>query len=84
MHKNGDVLRQWVFIGGCCDVTGIGMYTQSTRSTVWGLLGVVLYISLSVVGSHVNFSQCGVCVCGVIDEKGRENGREKRTPKNTI
>ena len=25
-----------------------------------------------------------VCVCGVIDEKGRENGREKRTPKNTI
>ena len=30
------------------------------------------------------FSQCGVRVCGVIDEKGRENGREKRTPKNTI
>ena len=30
------------------------------------------------------FSQCGVCVCGVIDEKGREHGREKRTPKNTI
>ena len=25
-----------------------------------------------------------VCVCGVIEEKGRENGREKRTPKNTI
>ena len=30
------------------------------------------------------FLQCGVCVSGVIDEKGRENGREKRTPKNTI
>ena len=30
----------------------------------------------------------GVCVCvcvsGVSEEKGRENGREKRTPKNTI
>ena len=25
-----------------------------------------------------------VCVSGVIEEKGRENGREKRTPKNTI
>ena len=25
-----------------------------------------------------------VCVCGVIEEKGKENGREKRTPKNTI
>ena len=24
-----------------------------------------------------------VCVCGVIEEKGRENGREKRTLKNT-
>ena len=23
-----------------------------------------------------------MCVCGVIEEKGRENGREKRTPKN--
>ena len=25
-----------------------------------------------------------VCVSGVIEEKGRENGREKRTPENTI
>ena len=25
-----------------------------------------------------------VCVSGVIEKKGRENGREKRTPKNTI
>ena len=47
LHKTGDVLRQWVFIGECCDVTSIGTYTQST---VWGLLGVVLHIS--VVGSH--------------------------------
>ena len=23
-----------------------------------------------------------VCVCGVIEEKGRENGREKRIPKH--
>ena len=56
-------MRQWVFIGGCCDVTSIGMYTQSTRSTVWGLLGVVLYISLSMVGGHHFLTMWCVCVC---------------------
>ena len=25
-----------------------------------------------------------VCVSGVIEKKGRENGREKRAPKNTL
>ena len=84
MHKTGDVLRQWVFIGGCCDVTSIGMYTQSTRSIVWGLLGVVLYISLSVVGSHVVFSQCGVCVCVCVWGGGGGGGGGGKKERESI
>ena len=42
------------------------MYTQSTRSTVWGLLGVVLYISLSwweVISDFLTMWCVCVCVC---------------------
>ena len=69
----GDLLRLWVFIGGCCDVISRVGCTPNLQDLQCGIP------RSCILQSQVIFSQC-VHVCCVIGEGtwGRDRETEKR------